>query len=287
MKLYIVSGLSGAGKSVALHVLEDLNVYCIDNLPVGLLPAFAQQITGGLLQAHQSSAVGIDARALPEDLRHFPDILEQLEAQGLDAEIFFLEADDATLLKRFSETRRKHPLTNERIPLAEAIREERRVLEPIAARADLHLDTSRTTVHQLRDLIRERVSHGDDAEASMSLLFQSFGYKHGIPADVDFVFDVRCIPNPHWEPQLRALTGLAPEVISFLEREPQVARMYEDLRDFLERWIPQFEDDNRSYMTVAVGCTGGQHRSVYLTERLARHFRAARKHVLTRHRELS
>ncbi|QKT02917.1 RNase adapter RapZ [Ectothiorhodospiraceae bacterium 2226] len=284
MKLYIVSGLSGAGKSVALHVLEDLNVYCIDNLPVGLLPAFAQQITGGLLQAHQRAAVGIDARALPEDLRHFPAMLEQLEAQGLEIEIFFLEADEPTLLKRFSETRRKHPLTNERIPLAEAIRDERRVLEPISSRADLRLDTSRTTVHQLRDLIRERVT---DEDGTMSLLFQSFGYKHGIPADVDFVFDVRCIPNPHWEPQLRSLTGLAPEVVEFLERDPRVTRMYEDLRGFLERWIPQFEDDNRSYMTVAVGCTGGQHRSVYLIERLARHFRTTRKRVLTRHRELS
>jgi len=284
MRLIIVSGLSGSGKSIALHVLEDLGYYCIDNLPIGLLPALAEQVVGEPGAHRGQFAVGIDARTLGADLEGFPAMVEDLQAKGLDCDIFFLEANDATLLQRFSETRRRHPLSSDKLALNEAIAKERALLEPLSARADLIIDTSLTNVHQLRDLVRERVSH--EAPASLSVLLESFGYKHGVPADADFVFDVRCIPNPHWEPELRALTGRDRPVADYLERQPQVEQLYEDLAGFLERWLPQFESDNRSYMTIAVGCTGGQHRSVYLVERLAEGLQERGRPVLTRHREL-
>ncbi|NIR29309.1 MAG: RNase adapter RapZ [Gammaproteobacteria bacterium] len=284
MKLVIVSGLSGSGKTVALHVLEDLGFYCIDNLPISLLQDFALEMRREDDIHEARAAAGIDARNRRSDLERFGDILDALRTQGIDCEVFFLHAEAETLLKRFSETRRRHPLARGDIPLSEAIEEERRLLEPIVGAADLHIDTTRTTMHQLRDLVRERVQR---TPGTLSLLFQSFGYKHGVPGDADFVFDTRCLPNPHWEPELRALTGLDREVIEFLERHRTVEDMYSNLRDFLDAWIPQFEKENRSYMTVAMGCTGGQHRSVYFAERLARHFRAGYAHVLTRHRELS
>lgn len=284
MKLIIVSGLSGAGKSIALHTLEDMGYYCVDNLPVGLLQAFASEMQSGERSLYENAAVGIDARNCLRDLRHFPDTVQALRKTGLSVEIFFLQAEDETLLKRFSETRRKHPLTGDGLSLADAIRLERELLGPIAANADLILDTTRTHIHQLRDLLRDRARK---SAPTLSLLFQSFGYKHGVPSDADFVFDVRCLPNPHWEPELRPLSGLDREVAAFLEKQPLVSQLYEEIRSFLETWIPRFEEDNRSYMTVALGCTGGQHRSVYMAERLARHFRRNRIHVLTRHRELS
>lgn len=284
MKLTIISGLSGSGKSVALHVLEDLGYYSIDNLPIGLLPAFADQVIATPDSGFSDFAVGIDARNLNKDLERFPDILHSLRERGVACELLFLVANDTTLLKRFSETRRKHPLTSESLPLEEAIQAERRLLEPLIDSADLVLDTSSTNVHQLRDLVRERLAGA--ARGKLSLLFESFGYKHGLPVDADFVFDVRCVPNPHWEPELRALTGRDAEVVRYLERQSQVEAMYVDLRRFLENWIPCFEADNRTYMTVAVGCTGGQHRSVYFVERLAEHFRALTDNILVRHREL-
>lgn len=285
MKLIIVSGLSGSGKSSALHTLEDLGFYCIDNLPLTLLYQFARQMTRRREAVYQNLAVGIDARNLEEDLQRFPKILKRLRASGFDCELFFFGADDAVLLKRFSETRRKHPLTRSGVSLAEAVRLERQLLEPISMRADMHFDTSRTNIHQLRDLIRERVV--GRREGKMSLLFESFGYKHGVPSDADFVFDVRCLPNPHWEPHLRSLTGRDESVQEFLRGQPAVTQMQEDLKAFLSRWIPRFEADNRSYLTVAVGCTGGQHRSVYMVEQLAAHFRYRQEYVLTRHRDLS
>jgi UPF0042 nucleotide-binding protein len=211
--------------------------------------------------------------------------LEQVRAQGIKCEILFLTADDHTLLKRFSETRRKHPLSGANVPLNEAVEAERRLLSPVAADADWHLDTSHTNVHQLRVLVRERLGRGE--VHTLSLLFLSFGYKHGVPPDADYVFDVRCLPNPYWEPHLRRLTGVDVEVRAFLEQQPAVSRMFEGIRDFLDIWVPAFEAENRSYITVAVGCTGGYHRSVYLVERLATHFRGSHSHVLTRHRELS
>lgn len=282
MKLLIVSGLSGSGKSIALHALEDLNYYCIDNLPMELLSAFAGQMASAKSQ-YSDSAVGVDARNLATDFQNFPKILSSIRSAGLQCEIFFLDADDGTLFKRFSETRRKHPLTRAEVSLAEAIRAERRLLEPIAALADWHIDTSRTNIHQLRSLIQSRVAR----QVSLSLSFISFGYKHGVPVDADFVFDVRCLPNPHWEPPMRLLTGLDTDVVSFLESHSLVGQMFEDIKSFLETWIPRFEAENRNYVTVAIGCTGGQHRSVYLVERLAAYFLSTRPNVLRRHRELA
>jgi UPF0042 nucleotide-binding protein len=285
MRLIVVSGLSGSGKTIALQAMEDMDIYCIDNLPYKLLPSLAAHLQNAPRLHYKDAAVGIDARNLADDFEEFPTVLEQVRTQGIKCEILFLTADDPTLLKRFSETRRKHPLSGASVPLNEAIEAERRLLSPLAANADWHLDTSRTNVHQLRTLVRERLGRGE--EQTLSLLFLSFGYKHGLPPDADFVFDVRCLPNPYWEPHLRPLTGIDGEVRTFLEQQPMVGRMFEGIRDFLEIWVPNFEAENRSYMTVAVGCTGGYHRSVYLVECLATHFRASRSNVLTRHRELS
>ncbi|HID49993.1 MAG TPA: RNase adapter RapZ [Chromatiales bacterium] len=285
MKLIIISGLSGSGKSIALHVLEDLGYYCIDNLPIGMLPALADQLQSDRQNSYDHVAVGIDARNLAQDLQKFPAILRDLKASGRTCEVFFLEADDATLLKRFSETRRRHPLSGDEVPLNEAILQERSLLEPIIRHADLIIDTSQTNVHQLRDLIRRRVASVE--HTGLSILFESFGYKHGVPVNADFVFDIRCIPNPHWVPELRGLTGLDREVRDYLEQYDDVEKMYEDICRFLDTWIPRFEADNRSYMTIAIGCTGGQHRSVYLVDRLTAYFNARREGILSQHRELA
>ena len=285
MRLIVVSGLSGSGKTIALQAMEDMGIYCIDNLPFKLLPSLAAHLKNVQRLHYKDAAVGIDARNLADDFEDFSAILEQVRDLGVKCETLFLTADDPTLLKRFSETRRKHPLSGADVPLNEAIEAERRLLSPVAADADWHLDTSHTNVHQLRTLVRERLGRGE--EQSLSMLFLSFGYKHGLPPDADFVFDVRCLPNPYWEPHLRPLTGADAQVRAFLEQQPAVGRMFEGIRDFLETWVPHFEAENRSYMTVAVGCTGGYHRSVYMVERLGAHFRANRSYVLTRHRELS
>jgi UPF0042 nucleotide-binding protein len=285
MRLIVTSGLSGSGKTIALQAMEDMGIYCIDNLPLKLLPSLAAHLKNAQTRPDKDAAVGIDARNLADDFEEFPTVLEQVRAQGIKCEILFLTADDHTLLKRFSETRRKHPLSGANVPLNEAVEAERRLLSPVAADADWLLDTSHTNVHQLRTLVRERLGRAE--EQTLSLLFLSFGYKHGLPPDADYVFDVRCLPNPYWEPHLRPLTGIDAEVRVFLEQQPAVGRMFEGIRDFLDIWVPSFEAENRSYMTVAVGCTGGYHRSVYLVERLATHFRTARSNVLTRHRELS
>jgi UPF0042 nucleotide-binding protein len=285
MKLFIVSGLSGSGKTVALHTLEDEDFYCIDNLHMGLLPAFVEQLVSPGIKLYDKAAVGIDARSGVEDLARFPEIVDEIKASGLDVEIIFLQADIETLITRFSETRRKHPLTRKGLPLIEAIRLERSLLEAIAARADLKIDTTRTNVHQLRALISHRIRTSDDS--SLSLLFQSFGYKHGVPPDSDFVFDARCLPNPHWEAELRDLTGADPQVIDYLHRYGEVEELFVSIRDFLARWLPRFEAEDRSYLSVSLGCTGGRHRSVYLVNRLAEHFRESRyENVSVRHREL-
>ncbi|MEX0429925.1 RNase adapter RapZ [Spiribacter insolitus] len=281
MRLIIVSGLSGSGKSVALATLEDSGFYCIDNLPVDLLDAFGRHIadTGG----EESYAVGIDARNRPASLAQFPSILDSLREQGLDAEIVFLDADDPTLLKRFSETRRRHPLSGPDLPLAEAIQGERERLMPLHERADLTVDTTRTTLHELRGIIRARLTQ---SRTHLSVQLESFGYKHGTPTDADFVFDSRCLPNPHWQPALRPLTGRDQPVIDFLDATPLVARYRRQISDFMEDWLPVFEAENRSYLTVAIGCTGGQHRSVYLVEALAANLRQHDVAVTVRHREL-
>ncbi len=286
MKLLIVSGLSGSGKTVALHTLEDEGYYCIDNLHLGLLSAFVKQLMSPRLKLYEEAAVGIDARSGVEELERFGEILQEIRDIGIEPQIIFLQAEVDTLLKRFSETRRKHPLTRKGLPLVEAIHLERALLSSIAVEADLVMDTTRTNVHQLSALIRERVRSSDTS--SLSLLFQSFGFKHGTPSDSDYVFDVRCLPNPHWEPRLRAQTGRDEEVIDYLRGHPMVEEMFDSLRGFLETWIARMEEGNRSYLCVSIGCTGGQHRSVYLAERLAEHFRASRgERVATRHRELT
>lgn len=284
MRIVIVSGLSGSGKTIALQTLEDLDYYCVDNLPFKLIRPLAQEILAASSVLPPTVAVGIDARNFLDELARFPAILTELRDSGLSVEVLFLQADDEILLKRYSETRRKHPLSLGNIPLREAIRQERRLLEPVAAHADLVIDTSDTNLYQLRELVRARI-HATPREV-MSLLFESFGFKNGIPADADFIFDVRCLPNPHWEPQLRPLTGLDRPVIEFLDHQADVLEMVTDLSRFLEAWLPRFEASNRSYLSVAIGCTGGQHRSVFIAEALMRHFSKIRQHVMIRHREL-
>ncbi len=284
MNMSIISGLSGSGKSVALHALEDMDYYCIDNLPVGLLEAFANEIREQTMSDGRNVAVGIDARNHPDQLSNFPKIIASLRSQGIICNILFLQADDATLLKRFSETRRKHPLSGADTPLADAINRERKLLGPITANADMFIDTSRTNVHQLRDLVME--SLGKNQKSGFLMLLRSFGYKHGIPGDADFVFDARCLPNPHWQADLRNLTGKDSAVADYLEHE-EVARLYyQQLEDFLTSWVPRFQADNRSYLSIAIGCTGGQHRSVYLVERLASELGSRLCDIVTRHREL-
>jgi len=284
MNMVIISGLSGSGKSVALHALEDMDFYCIDNLPIGLLTAFAHEFHDQNLDCNGKVAAGIDARNRSNQLDRFPEITAGLRELGIDCKILFLQADDATLLKRFSETRRKHPLSNNRTPLSDAIERERELLAPIAANADLFIDTSRTNVHQLRELVMESI--GKTHNKGFSLLLRSFGYKHGIPADADFVFDARCLPNPYWQPELRGKNGLDKEVAHYLEQQPVVAEYREQIEQFLQRWIPQFKADNRSYLSIAIGCTGGQHRSVYLVDQLAARLGVELGEVVTRHREL-
>jgi UPF0042 nucleotide-binding protein len=285
MKLIVVSGLSGSGKSIALNTLEDLDYYCIDNLPIGMLANVREQLLGEWGKDHSHVAVGIDARNSLKELKAFPELHKSFADSDLTCEIFFLEAEENVLLKRYSETRRKHPLTDEEHSLFDAIQLERELLAPIAATADLVIDTSHTNIYELRDLVRNRVAH-EDFE-TMSLLFESFGFKKGLPSDADFIFDVRCLPNPHWEASLRPLTGKDEQVVEYLKREPWVEEMKQEIITFLDKWIPRFEKENRTYMTVAIGCTGGQHRSVFLVEEVARFFVEQRDNVIVRHRELS
>jgi UPF0042 nucleotide-binding protein len=286
--LIVLTGLSGSGKTVALHALEDQDFYCVDNLPAGLLQEFARTITcnepgeeGAFIQV----AVGIDARNRQSDLRKLPAVIKQLrEDPDIHCQVFYLQADDEQLIARFSETRRRHPLAHDdRYSLQEAIQAERRMLEPMASLADLFLDSSQCNVHELRRQVLQRVGASNDR---MSVMVESFGYKRGIPVDVDFAFDVRCLPNPHWDEVLRPFTGKDAPVAEFLAAQPLVQAMYADLQGFVDRWLPAFEAENRSYVTIGVGCTGGRHRSVYLAERLAEHLRGQRGEVLLHHREL-
>lgn len=283
MKLLIISGRSGSGKSTALNMLEDHGYYCIDNLPASLLPALAQRVSDQSTEL-PLVAVSIDARNIPSDLTQVPEIIEQLKLKSLRTEIIYLDASSPTLIKRFSESRRKHPLTTEKIGLRQAINIETKLLEQIALLASLSIDTSSMSLHQLRDTIKTRVVERDDS--GLALMFESFGYKYGVPIDADVVFDVRCLPNPYWEPDLRPLSGLDAPVQNWLSSQNTVESMYEDLCQYLLKWLPKFEENNRSYMTVAIGCTGGQHRSVYLSERLKRHFADKIKNVQVMHREL-
>jgi UPF0042 nucleotide-binding protein len=284
MRLIIVSGLSGSGKSVALHMLEDLDFYCIDNIPAALLKPFISHTVHSPEPAYAHTAVGLDARNRPADIATVPTLVQELRRSGIACEVLFLHADDDALLNRYGETRRKHPLSRDGVSLREAIAAERRLLEPVTDAADLVIDTTRMSVHELRELIRKRVEQR--REGRLSIMFESFGFKHGLPGDADFVFDSRTLPNPYWEPSLRRLTGRDPEVVRYLESYPEVGRLIDEIVRFIEGRIPEFQRNNRSYLTVAIGCTGGQHRSVYLAERLAERFRNKYPHVMARHNAL-
>ena len=283
MKLTIISGRSGSGKSTVLRYLEDRGYHCVDNLAASLLPALADRISSeseGIVNV----AVSIDARNLSVDLSLVPGIVEQLKQQGIPVEIVFLDANGETLLKRFSESRRKHPLSTDQVDLREAIDKESELLEPIALLASLSIDTSGMSLQQLQDAISQRII--EKSETGLALLFQSFGFKNGVPADADIVYDVRCLPNPYWESRLRALNGLDEPVRAFLESFETVQEMFTDICGFLDTWLPRFEENSRSYITVAIGCTGGQHRSVYICEKLARYFERRIANVQVRHREI-
>ena len=283
MKLTIISGRSGSGKSTVLHVLEDLGYYCIDNLPASLLPALANRISedGNDLPL---VAVSIDARNVSEDLEKVPEILTELKNTQISTQILFLDANSKTLLRRFNESRRKHPLSTETIGLREAINFESDLLEHISLLASLTIDTSSMSLQTLRQTVKEQFL-GTQSSAT-ALLFQSFGFKHGVPVDADIVYDVRCLPNPYWDASLRSLTGLDKPVADFLGADAEVTEMLADISYFLIKWLPNFEANNRSYITIAVGCTGGQHRSVYLCERLSQAFAEKLANVQVRHREL-
>jgi RNase adapter protein RapZ len=285
VRLIIVSGLSGSGKSVALAMLEDLDFYCVDNIPAGLLPGFIAYTVRTSEPAYRNTAVGVDARNRPEDLEDVPRLVGELRRSGIGCELLFLRADNETLLKRFSETRRRHPLSRAGRGLQEALEQEQRLLAPVANAADLTVDTSRLSVHELRELVRERVV--ERQSGGPSLLFESFAYRHGVPDDADFVFDARALPNPYWESALRDCTGRDAAVAAFMDRHEEATRFLADVTTFLEHWLPSLVRSNRSYLTVAVGCTGGQHRSVYLAEKLAAHFSGRFGPALIRHRDLT
>lgn len=284
MKLVIVSGLSGSGKSIALDTLEDCGYYCIDNLPVSMLEDFIDHVMLEDKETYAKTAIGIDARNQRQKLADFPRSIAIIKNKGIDCEVVYMQADESIILKRYSETRRRHPLSTENRPLKEALDSEQQMLRPLATCADIVIDTSYTHYHQLRDLLRNRL--GEKGKSTLSILFQSFGFKYGIPLDADFVFDARSLPNPYWAPELRALTGKDVDVANFLQNEAVVKELLADISGFIERWAPRFESDNRSYLTIAVGCTGGQHRSVYLVEALNKHFQGITPNVIVRHREL-
>jgi UPF0042 nucleotide-binding protein len=284
-RLVVVSGLSGSGKSVALRTLEDLDYYCADNLPAALLPQFVDSVIGNDRDHPPRLAVGIDIRNHAQDLRDLPHALASIGAAGVSCELLFLDTRDDVLIKRFNETRRRHPLSKSGLPLAEAIASERQRLKPLIAIADRVIDSSDFNVHQLRRWVTTELAI--DAHSGLSILFESFAYKHGVPADADFVFDVRCLPNPHWIPALRPLSGRDAAVSAHLDEQPLARDYIDQVIQFLETWLPRFENDSRSYVTVAFGCTGGRHRSVFCAERLAAHCRRnGREQAMTFHREL-
>lgn len=279
MKLIIVSGRSGSGKSVALRVLEDLGYYCVDNIPVNLLPA----LTHTVINDYENVAVSLDVRNLPNDPKDILEVIEYLP-NAVEVTTLFLDADDKDLIRRFSETRRLHPLIKENIPLDQAIALEKKLLTPISTSADLYINTSQLSPHQLADLVRERIL--GKKTGAMVLVFESFGFKYGIPADADYVFDARFLPNPHWEKDLKPYSGLDQPVKDFLASQPIVTKFVWQINSFMMTWLPHLERNNRSYITIAIGCTGGKHRSVYIAELLANSFRKEQKDVQTHHRDI-
>ncbi len=284
MRLVIVSGLSGSGKSVALDALEDMGFYCIDNVPAALLEGLIIQTIEARDALYDNIAVGVDARNRAADLQSLPDLLDSLKGRGVECEVLFLHAEDQVLLQRYRETRRRHPLRTQSMSLQDAISEERDLLGPIIYAANLVIDTTQTSIHELRENLRSRI--GRD-QRELSIQIESFGFKYSVPYDADFVFDVRCLPNPYWDPALRGKNGRDAEVAAFLAASDVTESMYQDILAFLRNRIPEYTENNRNYLTVAIGCTGGQHRSVYLVERLAAALREAHEGVLVRHNQLS
>ncbi|MEY2149589.1 RNase adapter RapZ [Rhodanobacter sp. 115] len=280
--LIVLTGMSGGGKTVALRALEDLEFYCVDNLPSTLLPQLVDATMRSSIKRRRI-AVGVDVRNRSEDFRHMPLVLSEPAGKGVQVHLVFIDCNDAVLIKRYSETRRRHPLAQRGVSLADAIVEERRLLRPLMAIAEKVIDSSDLNVHQLRRLIATGYAQTTEG---LTLMFQSFAFKRGLPLDSDFVFDARCLPNPHWDPKLRPLSGKDGPIRDFLGTRPVVGEYLADTARWLDAWLPRFEQDDRSYVTISVGCTGGRHRSVYLVEQLAAHFRASREGVLTFHREL-
>jgi RNase adapter protein RapZ len=281
--LIVLTGMSGGGKTVALRALEDLEFYCVDNLPTELLPQLVSAASRSAGGKRRLIAVGVDVRNRGDDFQRMPGVLSELAASGVQVHLVFVDCRDDVLIKRYSETRRRHPLAVRGVSLADAIASERRLLRPLMAIAEQVIDSSELNVHQLRRLVATGYAEATDG---LTLMFQSFAFRRGLPLDADFVFDARCLPNPHWQPALRSLSGKDAAVRDFLEAEPLVGQYFDDTARWMDAWLPRFEQDDRSYVTISVGCTGGRHRSVYLVERLAAHYRATRDGVLTFHREL-
>jgi UPF0042 nucleotide-binding protein len=281
--LVVLTGMSGGGKTVALRTLEDLEFFCVDNLPSALLPQLVGAVVQGGAEAHRRIAVGMDVRTRGTDLANMPNVLSDLAASGVKLHLIFIDCNDAILIKRFSETRRRHPLATHGLSLGDAIAVERKLLRPLMAIADTVIDSSDLNVHQLRRLVATGYAQ---ATKGMTLMFQSFAFRRGLPPVAFLVFDARCLPTPLWQAALRPLSGKDSAVREYLEGEPLVQEFFDDTLGWLDAWLPRFEADDRSYLTVAIGCTGGRHRSVYLVEKLAAHYRGQREGVLTFHREL-
>lgn len=279
MQLFVISGVSGSGKSIALNVLEDGGYYCVDNLPAPLLPELVRHLR---LEGHERVAVAVDMRG-GSSIAGLPNQMRGLESEDVQVRFIFLDARDDILIQRFSETRRRHPLGDGNTTLAEAIANEREILSLVSEYGH-RIDTSELRPNALRSFVKEIAALHENQQ--LILMFESFGFKHGIPLDADLVFDVRCLPNPHYDPILRPQTGKDPAVSDFLASQPEVQRMQADIARFVGDWLPCYVADNRSYLTVAIGCTGGQHRSVYLAERLKEHFESEAR-VLVRHRTLA
>jgi UPF0042 nucleotide-binding protein len=284
VRIIILSGLSGSGKSVALRMLEDLGVYCIDNIPAALLKPFISYSIRNPEGIYEITAVGLDARNTEAEIATIPQLIDELRHGGVRCEVIFLIASETELLRRFAETRRKHPMSRDSVDLRAAMAQERQLLDPIVNAADVVIDTSKMGVHALREVISQRVE--ERAEGQLSVTFESFGFKHGIPGDADFVFDARTLPNPYWEPSLRHLTGRDAAVIRFLEGHTNVAGLIADITQFVRARIPEYRKSNRGYLTVAVGCTGGQHRSVYIVDRLVEAISRELPNVTARHSAL-
>lgn len=284
MKLVIVSGLSGSGRSIALNTLEDSGYYCIDNLPFFLLEYFLDE-TCRQQNTYQKVAIGIDSRNQVDFVRKFPALLEYIVSLEIDCNTLFLKANLDTLINRFHETRRKHPLSSDTVTLRDAIDKEQLLMEPVADYADIVIDTTYMNVHQIRQVLRDRIEKGVPHACAIKL--ESFGYKYGLPPDSDFVFDARCLPNPYWQAGLQEQTGMDTGVVAFLNASAHVQEFVNDIHHFLQRWLPVFEKEHRNYLNVAVGCTGGQHRSVYIIEKIAALLQKDTHDVIVRHREIS